>query len=258
MNIQGIYISDWCRSRLIERGDCYEVVSRRAYKFRVGSTYKVYGADEDSDCGANEELCVEVLSSEVLSPCEVSLDVEDVAKYIDSRCGVGTFKLNNRVYLLRLRMASPRLNGENPIRRAWVRNEARIGAFFNKGVELYVGEEIAASEPYCELCDRLGDGYRNLLAEIYGVEKDKIYTITGWTNRRYVKSELMPRRVRILDSKVVNVLDISEYEWALLGVGESEYERMKFVGKYAWMSNGVVRLYKYETIKDYSDEWRTR
>lgn len=250
MNIQCIYISDWCRSRLIECGDCYEVVSRRAYKFKVGSTYKVLGADE--------ELYVEVLSSEVLSSCEVSLDVDDVARYIDSRCGVGTFKLNNRVYLLRLRKANPRLDNEKPIPRAWVRNEARIGAFFNKGMELYVGEEIAVSEPYCELCDRLGDGYRNLLAEIYGVEKDKIYTITGWTNRRYVKSELMPRRLRILDSKVVNVKDISEFEWTLLGVGEPEHERMKFVGKYAWMSNGVVRLYKYETVKDYSDEWRTR
>lgn len=236
-------------ARLLEGKIAYEVLPKRAYRFKVGSAYKVLGV---------EDTYINVLSSELVYPMELDYskfgiyNTEDKKAFIDKRCGEGTWTLNNRVFFLKLENCiEPPRNlrlKDKFVRKTHIKSMMDVGMFTSKGTDFTVGSVIAASEPYFEICERLGKSYEDILCKEYNVERDELFCINGWLNRGYVRGDLMPRRVKIVASKMVRVRDITDEEWVMLGIGFCELDRQKFVGNDYWLWDKPVRLYKYETM----------
>jgi hypothetical protein len=250
-----ISLSKHSVARLLEGKVAYEILTSRAYKFKVGCTYKVYSIDD---------TYIKVLSSELKYPYELDgskfgiYNQKALEEFVDKRCGDGTWLLNSRVFFLRLENCviphcKVSLTGKS-IRKTHIKSMEDVGMFVSKGADFSVGSVIAASEPYCELCDRLGDEYMDLLCKEYNVGRDELFTINGWTNRAYVRGYLMPRKVKIVASKIVRVKDITEEEWAMLGVGQDLDSRTRFMGVDYWRWNKYVKLYKFEKVEENGKE----
>lgn len=246
-----ISLSKHSVTRLLEGKVAYEILPSRAYKFQVGGAYKVYSIDD---------TYIKVLSNELKYPCELDgskfgiYNQKALEEFVDKRCGEGTWMLNRRVFFLRLENCvippdKVRLEGKF-IRKTHIKSMEDVGMFVGKSTDFSVGSIIAASEPYLELCERLGDEYRDLLCKEYDVERDELFTIKGWTNRAYVRGDLMPRKVRIVASKMARVNEITDEEWAMLGVGQDMDSRIRFIGTDYWRWNKYVRLYKFEKVEE--------
>ena len=140
------------------------------------------------------------------------------------------------------------------IKRVWIKNDCsrgvRVGMFVTKRCNYDVGSIVAISEPYCDICDRLGDSYVELLCEEFQVSRDELPNVSGWTNRGHTRIDLLPRRLRIIEAKVLRAQDISDEEWELLGANESESSRIKVIGYDAWIKNAYLKLYKYELVDE--------
>lgn len=130
-----------------------------------------------------------------------------------------------------------------------------------------IGEEVAVAQAYCMLIvDR---GYSDK-------EKLEIACSKGWVNKMYVKSDLMPHRIRITDIRAERLQDISEeacfaegvvqqhgegangeiysyipYEKPLYSTPREAYAALidKISGKGTWASNPYVFVYEFELIK---------
>jgi hypothetical protein len=250
-----ISLSKHSVTRLLEGKVAYEILPSRAYKFQVGGAYKVYSIDD---------TYIKVLSNELKYPCELDgskfgiYNQKALEEFVDKRCGEGTWMLNRRVFFLRLENCvippdKVRLEGKF-IRKTHIKSLEELGMFVGTNTDFSVGSIIAASEPYLELCERLGDEYRDLLCKEYGVERDALFTINGWTNRAYVRGDLMPRKVRIVASKMARVNEITDEEWAMLGVGEDMDSRIRFIGPDYWRWNKYIRLYKFEKVEENGEE----
>lgn len=124
----------------------------------------------------------------------------------------------------------------------------RVGMFATKKGLYEIGSIVSVSEPYCDIYDRLGSSYGDLLCKEYRLEISELSYISGWTNSRHTKAHLMPRRVRLVESKVSRVMNISDEEWALLGASDDEQSRIDVVGQDAWLWNTYLKLYRYELI----------
>ena len=142
------------------------------------------------------------------------------------------------------------------IKKAWIKNPDDIGMFVATiKTDYEVGSVVAASEPYYEVCMKMYDSnedalekYIELLLDEYEPKDGSISSIAGWSNRRYTKGHLLPRRVRIVEAKVARPRKFTDEEWALLGANESDESRIRAIGYDIWLYNSYVKLYKYETI----------
>lgn len=146
------------------------------------------------------------------------------------------------------------------IKRVWIKNDCsrgvrvdgngvRVGMFVTRRI-YDVGSIVAISEPYCDICDRLGDWYVDLLCKEFQVSRDELPSLSGWTNRGHTRIDLLPRRLRIVEAKVLRAQDISDEEWGLLGANKSECSRIRVIGYDAWIRNTYLKLYKYELVDE--------
>lgn len=130
-----------------------------------------------------------------------------------------------------------------------------------------VGEEVAVAQAYSEFVSEAG--YNE--AEI-----NKLMHSKGWTNKMFVKADLMPHRIRITDIRAERLQDISEedcfaegvvqqhgegangeiysyipYEKPLYSTPREAYAALidKISGKGTWASNPYVFVYEFELIK---------
>lgn len=136
-----------------------------------------------------------------------------------------------------------------------------------------VGEEVAVAQAYSEFVSEAG--YNE--AEI-----NKLMHSKGWTNKMYVKSDLMPHRIRITDIRAERLQEISDEDCIAEGIREQyfysgeeepEFEGYsyyaknvlkplfctpretyaalidKISGKGTWVSNPYVFVYEFELIK---------
>lgn len=135
-----------------------------------------------------------------------------------------------------------------------------------------VGEVVAIAQAYKDIaCGALYDD----LKEIIGNGKPE--TLAGWTNKMFVRADLMPHRIRITDVRVERLNDISEADCRAEGVdswvcrgkryyGFFDYSKDKFVrctspreayaalidkisGKGTWGKNPHVFVYEFELVK---------
>lgn len=253
-------LSASCVARLLEGEETYEVLSIRAFKFRVGKICSLYGIPDAS---------AKVLSSEVMNVSRIPNEVWDSIApkcgreaYVTERCGKSAWMLNSRVYVLRLkpiigeyRIVDERGDRSSFVRKFWLRGTRDEGAFISKSSEVEISGELADSRPYCELCDEHGDKYRDFLCEAYGIEREKLPTLKGWLNRKCTQGRYLPRRVNVTSGKFCRVREITDEEWLLFGVDVNEdknfKKRIAIVDRDYWDRNFHVRLYKYKLISNY-------
>ena len=209
-----------------------------------------------------DDTYIKVLSTELKYPCELEgskfgiYNLRELQEFVDKRCGDGTWMSNRQVFFLRLEncvipLDKVRLEGKF-VRKTRIKCMEDVGMFVSKNTDFSVGSIVAASEPYLELCERLGDEYRDLLCKEYGVCRDELFAIKGWTNRAYVRGDLMPRKVKIVASKMVRVREITDEEWNMLGVDSDN--RVRFLGTDYWRWNKFVRLYKFEKVDENGED----
>ena len=130
-----------------------------------------------------------------------------------------------------------------------------------------VGEEVAVAQAYCELVSKVGFNESEI---------NKLRNSKGWTNKMFVKADLMPHRIRITDIRAERLQDISEEDCLAEGIWEAHNIGLKGVtywytslanspyrtakkayaalidkisGKGTWASNPYVFVYEFELIK---------
>ena len=129
-----------------------------------------------------------------------------------------------------------------------------------------VGEEVAVAQAYNEFVSEAG---------FNEAEINKLRISKGWTNKMYVKADLMPHRIRITDIRAERLQDICEDdclaegivdfesrinkahfysitdESATYGTAKKPYSLLidKISGKGTWTSNPYVFVYEFELIK---------
>ena len=133
-----------------------------------------------------------------------------------------------------------------------------------------IGEEVAVAQAYCELVSEVG---------INEAEINKLRNSKGWTNKMFVKDDLMPHRIRITDIRAERLQEISDEDCIAEGIkknpevlrGMWEFSYLKDVtlkfemsttprgayaklidhisGKGTWESNPYVFVYEFELIK---------
>lgn len=145
----------------------------------------------------------------------------------------------------------------NALRKVSLRSRRNEGLFIGGATCYDVGEEVAVSENYKSVVERLGSSYKEVIAKCEDVDVDDVCMLKGWTNMKYAKAEALPRRIVIVSSRVVSVSDISDEDWRTMGVdwidGDGSVEKRLYVGVERWNANECVVLYRYETIGGHTD-----
>lgn len=129
-----------------------------------------------------------------------------------------------------------------------------------------IGEEVAVAQAYSEFVSEAG---------FNEAEINKLRISKGWTNKMFVKADLMPHRIRITDIRAERLQDISEEdclaegivdfesrinkahfysitdESATYGTAKKPYSLLidKIAGKGTWKRNPYVFVYEFELIK---------
>lgn len=128
-----------------------------------------------------------------------------------------------------------------------------------------IGEEVAVAQAYSEFVSEAG---------FNEAEINKLRISKGWTNKMFVKADLMPHRIRITDIRAERLQDISEEdclaegivdfesrinkahfysitdESATYGTAKKPYSLLidKIAGKGTWKRNPYVFVYEFEMI----------
>ena len=158
------------------------------------------------------------------------------------------------------------LNGAKTMTRRVLRDNVPLGNWeeTQKHLPYKVGEVVAIAQSYKEVYpnadfEMVGDGFMTESA--------------GWTNKMFVKADLMPHHIRITDVKVERLQDISDEDilregvWQMgelfyvsKAVGEAPevafpsareafwYLIDKVSGKGTWESNPLVAAYSFELV----------
>lgn len=129
-----------------------------------------------------------------------------------------------------------------------------------------IGEEVAVAQAYCELVSKVGFNEEEI---------NKLRCSKGYTNKMFVRADLMPNRIRITNIRIERLQDISEEdclaegivdfesrinkahfysitdESATYGTAKKPYSLLidKIAGKGTWASNPYVFVYEFELIK---------
>ena len=150
-------------------------------------------------------------------------------------------------------------------------NEKKIGVLKPR---YQVGEVIAIAQPYKDIIERL-PMYSDAILDEVGMPRKKYKA--GWTNKMFVRADLLPHHIRITDVKVECLQSISvddilcEGVWqfydnknlfyvsknigyapevAFLSAREAFAYLIDMVsGKGTWESNPIVVAYSFELIK---------
>ena len=104
------------------------------------------------------------------------------------------------------------LNGSKTMTRRVLRDNVPLGNWeeTQKHLPYKVGEVVAIAQSYKEI-------YPNADFEMIG---DKFMTESaGWTNKMFVRADLMPHHIRITDVKIERLQDISDEDCTKEGVG---------------------------------------
>ena len=112
------------------------------------------------------------------------------------------------------------LNGTKTMTRRLLRDNVPLGNWEEtaKNLPYMVGEVVAIAQSYnnIDLHDIIGykDYGQNMYEPIYAEHS------AGWNNKMFVKSEIMPRHIKITDVKVERLQDISDDDIMREGVRE--------------------------------------
>ena len=140
-----------------------------------------------------------------------------------------------------------------------------------------IGELIAIAESYFYVRNIVvGQEYDDRLCKAYRIEHtDDVVKLAGWSNKGFVRSDLMPHRIRITGIKCERLQDISDEDCMKEGIlGDVEYDKYevyglfgnsddgfdtprealaslidKVSGRGTWARNPWVVVYEFELVK---------
>lgn len=145
--------------------------------------------------------------------------------------------------------------------------------FYEREVPSYeVGEVVAVAQRYEDLADiyQDKDSYLLQLSKVYGCNPEDVMKLPGWTNKMFVKSELMPRRILITGIRCERLQQISDYECLEEGISldcplayscndiskvfntpREAFASLidKISGRGTWESNPWVVAYEFKLVK---------
>ena len=130
-----------------------------------------------------------------------------------------------------------------------------------------VGEVVAVAQSYLAIHEEMMDGdYGDAIYDPFrwAIVDDK----PGWSNKMFVKADLMPHQIRITNTRVERLQDISPEDCVKEGVWEAQQVNYtsidgipfspceafatlidKVSGKGTWASNPWVFVYEFELVK---------
>ena len=172
------------------------------------------------------------------------------------------------------------LDGTKTMTRRLLKEGAPLGNWEEtaKHLPYKVGDIVAIAQPYKDIIECMAE-YSDIIINIDG--SINIEYKAGWTNKMFVRSNLMPHHIRITDVKIERLQDISEGECRHEGIGYHRYRDEvcsddslwgyyvhknglllfdtpheafislidKISGKGTWESNPWVVAYSFELIK---------
>ena len=109
------------------------------------------------------------------------------------------------------------LNGEKTMTRRVLRDNVPLGNWDEtiKHLPYKVGDIIAIAQPYKDIIESL-PMYRNAILDEVGMPRKEFKA--GWTNKMFVRADLMPHHIRITDVKVERLQDISKEDCLKEGI----------------------------------------
>ena len=96
-------------------------------------------------------------------------------------------------------------------------NEKKIGVL---NPRYQVGEVIAIAQPYKDIIERL-PMYSDAILDEVGIPRKEYKA--GWTNKMFVKADLLPHHIRITDVKVERLQSISDDDIMREGIREERF-----------------------------------
>lgn len=109
------------------------------------------------------------------------------------------------------------LSGIKTMTRRLLRDNVPLGNWEEtvKHLPYKVGDVVAIAQPYKDIIERLPMHSDAILDEV-GMPRKEFKA--GWTNKMFVKADLMPHHIRITDVKVELLQDISEQDCLCEGI----------------------------------------
>ena len=100
------------------------------------------------------------------------------------------------------------LTGQKTMTRRLLRDNVPLGNWkeTEKHLPYKVGEVVAIAQPYKDIIERL-PMYSDAILDEVGMPRKEFKA--GWTNKMFVKADLMPRHIKITDVKIERLQDIS-------------------------------------------------
>lgn len=109
------------------------------------------------------------------------------------------------------------LNGSKTMTRRVLRDNVPLGNWeeAQKHLPYKVGDIVAIAQPYKDIIERL-PMYSNAILDEVGMPRKEYKA--GWTNKMFVRADLLPHHIRITDVKVELLQDISEQDCLREGI----------------------------------------
>lgn len=122
------------------------------------------------------------------------------------------------------------LNGTKTMTRRVLRDNVPLGNWeeTKKHLPYKVGEVVAIAQPYKDIIECL-PMYSNAILNEVGMPRKEYKT--GWTNKMFVKADLLPHHIKNTDVKVERLRDISEEDALREGI-------LKLASGYYYLPNG--------------------
>ena len=114
------------------------------------------------------------------------------------------------------------LAGQKTMTRRLLRDNVPLGNWEEtvKHLPYKVGEVIAIAQPYKDIIERL-PMYSDAILGVDGIPRKEFKA--GWTNKMFVKADLLPHHIRITDVKVERLQDISDDDILREGIRKESY-----------------------------------
>lgn len=134
------------------------------------------------------------------------------------------------------------LAGTKTMTRRVLRDNVPLGNWKEtvKHLPYKVGEVIAIAQPYKDIIERL-PMYSDAILGVDGIPRKEFKA--GWTNKMFVKADLLPHHIRITDVKVERLQDISDYDIMREGIRKESFAGgCMFCYNKAYIRNGYRRI----------------
>lgn len=130
------------------------------------------------------------------------------------------------------------LNGEKTMTRRVLRDNVPLGNWDEtiKHLPYKVGDIIAIAQPYKDIIESL-PMYSNAILDEVGMSRKEFKA--GWTNKMFVRADLLPHHIRITDVKVEHLQSISDEDILCEGI-RKVYDNSSHYYVYKYLSDGHI------------------